>query len=170
MTDLDKHFGFLINDVARLLRQRFDQRAQARGLGLTRTQWRALGHIKRQEGIHQAALAESLEVEPITLARLVDRLEARGFVERRTDPADRRAWRLYLTPKAAPVLERMTEIGEASLAHAMAGLSTAEIDAVTGMLIRIKANLADARLAPQSLIEPEGGIEPAPLRAGGRRG
>ncbi|HUC60455.1 MAG TPA: hypothetical protein VMF53_00715, partial [Alphaproteobacteria bacterium] len=92
------------------------------------------------------------------------------FVERRTDPADRRAWRLYLTPKAAPVLERMTEIGEASLAHAMAGLSAAEIDAVTRMLNRIKANLADARLAPQSLIERDGGIEPARLRAGGRRG
>jgi DNA-binding MarR family transcriptional regulator len=162
MPDLDKHFGFLINDVARLLRLRFDQRAQ--GLGLTRTQWRALGHIRRQEGIHQAALAESLEVEPITLARLIDRLEARGFVERRADPADRRAWRLFLTAKAAPVLERMIEIGEANLAHAMAGLSEPAIEALTRSLLRIKANLADPLLAP---VAPE---ESAPRRVGGIRG
>jgi MarR family transcriptional regulator, transcriptional regulator for hemolysin len=162
MVDLDKHFGFIVNDVARLLRQRFDQRAQ--DLGLTRTQWRALGHIKRQEGIHQAALAENLEVEPITLARLIDRLEARDFVERRSDPADRRAWRLYLTPKAAPVLERMIEIGDANLAHAMVGLSAAEVDTLSATLLRIKSNLSDPTLG--SPLAPDAGLR----RAGGRHG
>jgi MarR family transcriptional regulator, transcriptional regulator for hemolysin len=162
MVDLDKHFGFIINDVARLLRQRFDQRAQ--DLGLTRTQWRALGHIRRREGIHQAALAETLEVEPITLARLIDRLEASGFVERRADPADRRAWRLYLTPKATPVLERMIEIGQANLAHAMVGLSSAEVETLTETLLRIKGNLSDPTLG--SPLATDEGLR----RAGGRHG
>lgn len=149
LAELDRNFGFLISDVARLLRHRFDQRAQS--LGLTRTQWRALGNIGRQEGINQAALAELLEVEPITLARLIDRLEAGGFVERRNDPADRRTWRLYLTPKAHPVLLRMREIGTKTLAEAFAGLSRPEVDALHDTLERIKANLS----ASTSLRLPE---------------
>ena len=160
MPDLDKRFGFLLNDVARLLRQHVDQRAQS--LGLTRTQWRALAHIARREGIHQAALAEILEVEPITLARLIDRLEARGFVERRLDPADRRTRRLYLTDKAHPVSRRMSELAAVLLAEAFAGFSQAEIAALYDGLERMKGNLADARAA-------EAEAEESPRRRAGAR-
>ena len=140
MPESEQSFGFLINDVARLLRQRFDQRAQ--GLGLTRTQWRALAHIGRNEGIHQAALAELLEVEPISLARLIDRLEAGGFVERRHDPADRRTRRLYLTAKVDPVSEKMRALVRETLAEAFAGFGESEIEAVSEALMRVKGNLA----------------------------
>src|SRR5436190_20361761 len=101
----DRHLGFLLHDVARLLRTRFDQRARA--LGLTRAQWSVLAHLSRQEGLNQSALADVLEVEPITLARLLDRLEAARLVERRPDPADRRARLLYLTAPARPLLDDM---------------------------------------------------------------
>jgi len=159
MPDSDQSFGFLVNDVARLLRQRFDQRAH--GLGLTRTQWRALAHIGRQEGIHQAALAELLEVEPISLARLIDRLEAGGFVERRHDPADRRTRRLYLTAKVHPVAERMRALARETVAEAFAGFGNDEIDALSAALARIKGNLA-AHLAERERY--------ALRRAGGRHG
>jgi len=140
MPEPDLSFGFLLNDVARLLRHRFDQRAHS--LGLTRTQWRALAHIGRHEGIHQAALAEILEVEPISLARLIDRLEAGGFVERRHDPADRRTWRLFLTPKAHPVSARMKALAREVLAEAYVGFGGAEVEALNEALARIKGNLA----------------------------
>ena len=97
--------GFLLHDAARLLRKRFDQKA--RHLGLTRAQWQVLAHVARNEGLHQGALAEILELEPITLVRLIDRLEAAGMVERRAHATDRRLKLLHLTDKARPVLETM---------------------------------------------------------------
>src|SRR3954447_25460282 len=97
----DRHLGFLLHDVARLLRTRFDQRARV--LGLSRAQWSVLAHLSRNEGIRQNALADILEVEPITLARLLDRLEESGMVERRVDPNDRRARRLFVCPAAPPL-------------------------------------------------------------------
>jgi DNA-binding MarR family transcriptional regulator len=93
---------FLLHDVARLLRQEADRRARQHGM--TRAQWVILFWLERQPGLSQKELAEILEVEPITVARLVDRLEARGMVERRADPKDRRIWRLHLCPPADPVL------------------------------------------------------------------
>ena len=97
MTDT---LGFLIADVSRLIRRRFDERARL--IGATRAQWRTLVVLSRHEGINQGGLAELLEVEPITLCRMIDRLEEAGLVERRRDPGDRRAWRIYLTDKARP--------------------------------------------------------------------
>src|SRR5690606_18668092 len=94
--------GFLISDVARMMRRRFDERA--RTSGATGTQWRTLKILERREGINQGQLAELLEVEPITACRMIDRLEEAELVERRRDPGDRRAWRIFLTPKARPVL------------------------------------------------------------------
>lgn len=93
---------FLIHNVARLLRIEADKRARRRGM--TRAQWVMLIWLDRRPGLSQKELAELLEVEPITVARLVDRMEARGLVERRADPMDRRVWRLHLTPAAAPEL------------------------------------------------------------------
>jgi MarR family transcriptional regulator, transcriptional regulator for hemolysin len=98
---------FLLHDVARLLRHDADRRAGAHGM--TRAQWVILFWLQRQPGLSQKELAEILEVEPITVARLIDRLEGRGMVERRPDPKDRRIWRLHLLPPAEPVLEELHE-------------------------------------------------------------
>src|SRR5207244_7632607 len=101
----DNDFLFLLYDVARTMRTRADQRARTRGM--TRAQWVILARLERQPGLSQNEMAAIVEVEPITIARLVDRLEARGLVERRADPKDRRIWRLQLTPAAAPVLREI---------------------------------------------------------------
>src|SRR5689334_13609560 len=95
----------LINDLARLLRTRAD--ARARAYGMTLAQWKILVRLEAQPGVSQNELAALIEVEPITVARLVDRLESRGFVERRADPSDRRIWRLHVTPAAAPILKEI---------------------------------------------------------------
>src|SRR5437660_8024486 len=98
----DSDFLFVLYDVARSMRTRADQRARTRGM--TRAQWVILARLERDPGMTQNEMAAIVEVEPITIARLVDRLEARGLVARRADPKDRRVWRLQLLPAAAPVL------------------------------------------------------------------
>ncbi|ARS27111.1 MarR family transcriptional regulator [Sphingomonas sp. KC8] len=108
-TNLTESIGFLLHDTARIFRYRFD--ARARALGVTRQQWRALFHISRNEGLNQAELADHLEVERITLCRMIDRLAEAGLVERRADPRDRRVWRLHLLPPAHAIVEKLSEIG-----------------------------------------------------------
>ncbi|MFT3978161.1 MAG: MarR family transcriptional regulator [Sphingomonas bacterium] len=135
-------FGFLLSDTSRLLRRRFDERA--RSLGATRAQWKALLGISRHEGIHQGGLADMLEVEPITLCRLIDRMEESGLVERRRDPNDRRAWQLFLTEKALPVLDDLHEHGTALTAQALRGIPEEKIAELSDVLHRIRENLADA--------------------------
>src|SRR3984885_2131944 len=100
--DFDRDLLFLLHDVARLLRVDADKRARSHGM--TRAQWAILIWLERQPGISQKELSELLEVEPITVARLIDRLEGRGMVERRPDPRDRRIWRLHLSNPAHLVL------------------------------------------------------------------
>jgi MarR family transcriptional regulator, transcriptional regulator for hemolysin len=134
--------SFTLHDVARLLRKRFEQRA--RSLGLTRAQWQALMYLAQNEGIHQGGLAELLEIEPITLVRILDKLEARGLVERRRHASDRRIWLLYLTEAAHPLLETMRAIGDETRAEALLGLSGPEREKLLGMLELIKGNLIDA--------------------------
>jgi DNA-binding MarR family transcriptional regulator len=142
-TPPERTLGFVLHDVARFLRRRFEQRAREADLGLTRAQWSVLAHLARQEGINQAALAQIMEIEPITLVRLLDRLQAAGLVERRPDPADRRARVLYLTPAARPLLERIWALAAAVREEAMAGLPDAERDQLIGMLLKIKGNLTE---------------------------
>ncbi len=132
--------GFLLSDSARLLRRRFDQ--YARAIGVTRPQWQVLFALSRLEGTNQGSLAEHLEVEAITLCRMLDRLQEAGLVERRADPADRRAWRLFLTDKARPLLDSMREIGDRVVEEALAGLGAPARDALTQSLGRIRLNLA----------------------------
>src|SRR3954465_231773 len=100
-----REFAFVLNDVARLLRTYADQRA--RRLGITRAQWAVMARLEQSEGLKQSELAEVLDLQPITLTRLVDRLCANGMVERRPDPTDRRAKRLHLTPLARPLMDRL---------------------------------------------------------------
>jgi MarR family transcriptional regulator for hemolysin len=139
-------FGFVVHDVARLLRKRFDQRARA--LGLTRAQWQVLAHLSRNEGINQSGLAEILEIENITLGRLVDRLEEAGWVERRLCGSDRRVRLLHLTEKAKPILGRMRALGEETRADALSGLSQEEQATLLAMLRHVRANLSE-RPAPE---------------------
>ena len=133
--------GFLLSDASRLLRRRFDERARA--IGVTRTQWRALTAISRREGLTQGRLAEVLEVEPITLCRMVDRLEEAGHVERRRDPRDRRAWNLYLTEKSRPLIDQLRTIGDQAIDEALDGITASERAALVDMLARIRSNLTD---------------------------
>ncbi len=138
---LTRSLGFLLGDVSRLLRKRFD--ARVRALDLTRAQWRVLARLRRREGINQTELAEILEIETITLGRHIDRLEAKGWVERRRDPGDRRAWNLFLNPKVQPVLDRMRGFSEMTRAEALGGIPEAESEHLIDLLLQIKANLLE---------------------------
>ncbi len=135
----DHDFGFLISDVARLVRKHFDRRAACHGL--TRVQWRALRRLFRSEGITQAALAEQLEIEPIAVGRVLDRLQTAGFVERRADPADRRVWRLHLTARARAVAVDMERIGYEARRDIAQGIPGSELAAMIALLERLKERL-----------------------------
>lgn len=133
--------GFVLNDVARLLRKRFEQRARAAALGLTRAQAAVLAYLARQEGINQAALAQILDLEPITLARLLDRLQAASLIERRPDPKDRRAHLLYLTEAAYPLLDRIFALAADVREEALVGIPEPDRIRLLDMLIEMKSNL-----------------------------
>ena len=139
---LDRSLGFLLGDSSRLLRKRFDR--LARSFGMTRAQWRVIAVLRRDEGINQTAMADIMEIEPITLGRHIDRLEEAGWVERRPDPYDRRAWRIFLTDKVQPVLEEMENIAIEVRNDAMVDFSSMERERFIDDLIRVKSNLADA--------------------------
>lgn len=136
---MNDSIGFLMSDVARLLRRRFDERARA--IGVTRAQWRTLVVLSRNEGANQGQLAELLEVEPITLCRMIDRLTEAGHVERRCDPADRRAWNIYLTDRSRPLLDRLRLIADAVVGEALAGVNPEVRAILTHSLDQIHANL-----------------------------
>jgi len=130
---------FLLHDVARLLRVDADKRARAHGM--TRAQWGILIWLERQPGLSQKELAEILEVEPITVARLIDRLENRGLVERRPDPKDRRIWRLHVCAPAYPVLREIDRQRQQMRALVTDGLDETTIDTITEALITMKTTL-----------------------------
>ena len=140
----DRTLGFLVADLARLLRRNMDRRLQS--LGLTQAQWRAIVHLSRSEGMTQAALAESLEIQPITLTRLIDRMESAGWVERRTHPADRRAVQLYLTAQSQPILEEMHARAADTLAEATRGVATRAQRQLVATLEQMKRNLLAAEV------------------------
>ena len=140
--ELKRSFGFLIHDVSRLMRISFDRHARA--IGLTRAQWRVLAHLSRNEGVKQSELADILEIKPITLARLLERLSADNWVERRLDPNDKRARRLFLTEKAKPILSELRKVALAVRREALEGLSEDEQDKLIGQLQRVKTHLLQA--------------------------
>ena len=133
------NLGFLLQDVTRLLRCRFDR--IVRETSLTRSQWRAISCLARSEGMSQAALAEVLEIEPITLTRLIDRMQAKGFVERRPHPRDRRSWSLHLTAAARPLLDELETYAAIARAEAFRNVATRDLLALESALGVIKANL-----------------------------
>ncbi|HZT89493.1 MAG TPA: MarR family transcriptional regulator [Stellaceae bacterium] len=144
--DLDRSFGFLVHDVSRLFGRRFDHHSYR--LGLTRAQCRTLGYLARNEGVNQAGLADLLEIRPMTLVRQIDRMEEAGWIERRADPYDRRARRLFLTAKARPILGRIFEVATATTSEAFADLSAAEADSLIDLLQRVHHKLAERLPAP----------------------
>jgi MarR family transcriptional regulator, transcriptional regulator for hemolysin len=135
--------GFVLNDVARLMRKRFEQQARAASLGLTRAQAAVLANLARQEGSNQVSLAQILELEPITLARLLDRLQAAALIERRPDPKDRRAHLLYLTESAYPLLDRIFALAAEVREEALAGIPEPERGLLLDMMLRMKTNLIE---------------------------
>ena len=139
--DLDRSFGFLVHDVARLFGHRFNQRALL-FLGLTRAQCKVLGYLARNEGINQAGLADLLEIKPMTLVRQIDRMEEQGWIERRPDPGDRRARRLVLTDKARPILARILDLSNEIRTEAFAGLSETDGRRLIDLLGRVHRNLS----------------------------
>jgi DNA-binding MarR family transcriptional regulator len=147
---------FLLHDVARLLRIDADKRARAHGM--TRAQWGILIWLDRQPGISQKELAELLEVEPITVARLIDRLELRGMVERRPDPKDRRIWRLHLRPPAREVLYEINHQRAEMARMVTDGIDEDTLDTMIEALLRMKTTLtheahATRRVADQPQVE-----------------
>ena len=137
--DLTRNYGFLLSDVARLMRTAYDRRV--RKLGLTRSQWWVLNQLFRNPGVNQSELAEILEVEKPTLGRLLDRMEAKGWVRREQDEKDRRAWRVHLTEAVEPAMREMRKIAADLRRDALSGLSAAEREQLVDTLLAIKANL-----------------------------
>lgn len=135
-----ENFAFEVAETARLIRREANKRAA--GLGATKAQWRVLARLHRMgDGARQIALAEALDVEPITLCRMIDRLEEAGLVERRRDEGDRRAWRIHLTDAAAPVLAKLEKMGERFNADILAGIPEADRETARRVLARIRHNL-----------------------------
>lgn len=143
---MSEDLGFLIGDTARLMRRAFDERV--RNKGITRPQWRVLGMLHRFGGSTQVTLAEMMDVEPITLGRMIDRLQDAQLVERRADPADRRAWRIHLTPVGEARLEDLKPLATELFADAVSGLDTAQQAELESMLETIRLNLT--RKAPEA--------------------
>ena len=136
----EDNIGTMIAQVARLMRRSFDERA--RGIGVTRPQWQVLSLLTRYEGINQGGLAEMLEVEPITLGRMIDRLQDAELVERRADPADRRAWRLHVTPKGLALVETLRPYASETFELALEGVDEAGRVELMTMLGRMRSNLS----------------------------
>ena len=146
----DRDLLIVLHDVARTLRTRFDQKARA-SHAMTRAQWIILSRLDRQPGMSQNEMAAICEVEPITVARLVDRLEARGLVERRSDPTDRRIRRLHLLPAARPILETINDARELMNERIIAGLDEDTRETLIDALLKIKENLANETLTGDKL-------------------
>jgi MarR family transcriptional regulator, transcriptional regulator for hemolysin len=138
---LQPNIGAMLHDVARLMRRRFERRARQTGLPITRQQARALLHIARNEGLSQAAIATMLDIEPIALVRLLDRLHEEGLVERRAHATDRRVRTLWLTPLGWEVVDRVLAINAEVREEACAGLSPDTREALMALLGHMKGNL-----------------------------
>jgi DNA-binding MarR family transcriptional regulator len=129
---------FEIAETAHALRKAFDRRAV--GLGVTRAQWKVLFRLDRKPGLRQIELADRLDIEPITLSRIVDRLEESGLVERRPDPSDRRAWRLHVTAKAQPLIAKLRAVADDMISEAFAGIDPKDVEITREVLMRVREN------------------------------
>jgi len=141
-TEVGRAFGFLVHDVSRLIKRRFERRARQMGLPITRQQAAVMLNIAGNEGVSQAEVAAWLGIEPIALVRMLDKLHEEGLVERRSHPTDRRVRTLWLTPAARPVVTQILSINKAIREEAFAGMAADARDTVIDILDGIKGNLA----------------------------
>jgi len=139
--DFERNLGFLIGDVARLTRTSFDRRVQT--LGLTRSQWWVLTYVYREQGLTQSALAEHLEVGKVALGNLIDRLEAKGWVERKSEQRDRRINRIYLTQSVMPIIEAMRAPAQDLYETIVASMSNQQQEALVDLLLMVRRNLSE---------------------------
>jgi MarR family transcriptional regulator for hemolysin len=139
---IERDLAFLLSDVARLLRTHADQ--NARQFGMTRAQWAVLFRLERAEGLKQSELADMLDLQPITLTRLIDRLCESGLIERRSDPHDRRAKRLFLTPAARPVLTQLNTRASEMMTALLSGIDRPVVEGMVAHLAVLKENLRHA--------------------------
>ncbi|MBS0373645.1 MAG: MarR family transcriptional regulator [Proteobacteria bacterium] len=137
----ERSLGYLLTDVVRLMRRDFYTRTGP--VGLTPALTRLLFYVHRDPGSHQTALAQRLDVTPVTLCRMVDRLAQRGFVRREPDPADRRAVRVFVAPRGEPLVERMTQVADETRARALRGLKPGERRALLKLLGQMAGNLTE---------------------------
>ena len=154
--DDERHIGFLISDVARLMRTAFDRRV--RRLGLTRSQWLVINRLHRRPGATQSELAEMLEVEKATAGRMVDRMEKKGWVVRRPDAADRRVNRLHLTAEADLIQVQLAQIADRTVDDALGLLSEREREQFSDAMRRVKCQLQamlGAEFAETAAPQPE---------------
>ena len=135
----NREFGFILNDVARLLRTYADHKAAQ--FGMTRAQWAVLVRLDRFEGLNQSELADMLDLQPITPTRLLDKLSDSGLIERRPDPDDRRAKRLFLTAAARPLMRQLSALGEETMASTLEGVAAKEVEQMIAQLTVVKENL-----------------------------
>jgi MarR family transcriptional regulator, transcriptional regulator for hemolysin len=144
--DLSRNFGFILNDVARLMRIVFDRRVKS--LGLTRSQWWVLNHLFRNNGATQSELAEILEIEKATLGRLLDRMQAKGWIRREEHATDRRAKQVYLTEEVEPAVKAMRAAAAELRRDALASFEAADRERFVDMLLAIKGNLSRLENGP----------------------
>lgn len=137
---MERKIGTVVAQVARLMRRSFDQRA--REIGVTRPQWQVLSVLRNHVGIKQGGLADILEVEPITAGRMIDRMQEAGFVERRADPADRRAWRLFLTERGQELIQQLEPLARDTSDLALEGVSETDKAHLLETLEKMRLNLA----------------------------
>jgi len=156
---LDRNFGLILHDVARLLRANFDRRV--RDMGLTRSQWWVLTHLYREDGLSQTELAELMEIEKPSLGRLLDRLEAKNWIKRDNDPKDRRVNRVYLTIDVKPMVREMRQHASDVRQQALAGLSDNQRELFVDTLLKLKENLQEP--------DESQATEPLQVASGARR-
>ncbi|MGE5537528.1 MAG: MarR family winged helix-turn-helix transcriptional regulator [Gemmatimonas sp.] len=164
--ECDRNLGFLICDVARLVRRSFNSRAKS--TGLTQAQWQAMFVISRNPGIGQASLADELEIHPITLTQQVDRMQASGWVERRRNPNDRRATCLFITQKGRAVLDRLREIGCSVLSFGFADIDPKLRETIVDALSRVRTRFVSAEAAKTPVASKRSGAV-RPRRPAGRK-
>lgn len=140
MSNWTPTIGSLVHEIDRLVKKRFDRFAET--TGMSRAQWQVLARVAKRQGVNQATLADLVGVEPISICRMVDRLEALNLVERRPDPSDRRARLIHITEDARPGLERMKATAQALFKEALTGITPEEEEILTNLLGRVHANLS----------------------------
>jgi DNA-binding MarR family transcriptional regulator len=139
---VDKNFLFTLGELQRLVRAYADR--QAARYGITRAQWAVLAKVERFEGMKQTELAEQMEMQPITLTRLIDRLCDNGWIERRGDDSDRRVNRLYLRKAARPLLAKLSGLRSELTATALDGITPSDASRLLAQLEAIKENVRNA--------------------------